>query len=71
MYWFKTLLKKLTAPHPRIKDEEEQINSRLLSTLLIILLPVSFIFLISLTVSYSHDVTLNADVIIFSGMLAR
>jgi len=57
--------KYLTASHPRIKNEEEQINSQLLSRLLVILLPVAFLFLWSLSDVYGTSTTVIPNRVVF------
>ena len=69
MYWLKKVWKNLTAPHPRIKDEEERINSRLLSTLMVIILPMGGLFLAIIPFIIRGEFFINIDFIIFGSML--
>lgn len=57
----------LTAPHARIKNKEEQLNSHLLSMVLIISLPVIFLFLFVL--SYLFGTSAIPDFIVFGVLL--
>lgn len=60
----------LTRHHPRITDEEMQINSRLFSILSVILLPIMGIFLISLTLYFDDALSsFIPDLIIFGTLL--
>lgn len=58
----------MIAPHPRIEDEEIQINSRLLSILLVILLPVAITFLLVMTIGYKTS-DLTPDLLVFGSLL--
>lgn len=56
----------LITPHSNIEDEEIRINSRLLSILLAILLPVATIYLISLALAFGDsDTGLSVDLLVF------
>jgi diguanylate cyclase (GGDEF)-like protein/PAS domain S-box-containing protein len=69
MLWIRALWDKLITPHPRIEDEEERINSRLLSVLLLSILPVAFLFLVILAISYYPETSLNTDFKVFGSLI--
>ncbi len=56
-----------TIPHPRIKNEEERLNSHLLSRALIFSMPFIFLFLIVL--SYLYGPSAIPDLIVFGVLL--
>ncbi|MBE0683025.1 MAG: EAL domain-containing protein [Anaerolineales bacterium] len=70
MKWIKTSWNALILPHPRIRDDEIRISSRLLSILLVLLLPTACVFLAALSIGFGPtDQTLSPDFLIFGTLM--
>lgn len=59
----------ITAPHPRITDEEGRVNSAMLSAYLAFILPLALIFLLSLNWLVGGNGNFQADLLVFGSLI--